>query len=145
MASLGHLRQELPWRQENASAVYNSQVQHTVGPTFLSLGPRGPYHPSRDSVKEVPSPLSPARICHQGLISIRPECPFAQANGRGAVPQVEPQTHPTAMASPGHLRFQAHNVSGFVLGKQNDKTALSSRNKQDKTPLPSLPAQGLPF
>lgn len=58
---------------------------------FLSLVPRGPLFPCRDSVKEFPFPLNPARICHQGLLFIRASSLFTQANATGAVLGVRPR------------------------------------------------------
>lgn len=99
----------------------------------LIPGVVGPSHPGGKS----PPPQSCVDLpsgpyLHQAL------CPFTQANGRGTGPEVWPRRHPTAMALPRCLGLQAHSVSGFVLGKQKDETALRPRSQQDRTSRPSL-------
>lgn len=74
-----------------------------------------------------PSPLDPVWTCRQGLISIGPPVHWPRPVG-------DELSQPTVVALPGCLGLQAHDVSGFVLAKQEDKAALRPRSKQDRVP-----------
>lgn len=114
--------------------IHRKSSPHVPVPCPRALEP--PVVPSRDSVEEF-LPLkarvglpSGTRLC-RALVSLRPgtwerRCPARSQGLTGLSPT------------------PAHSDSGFVLGKQKDKAALRPSSKQDRTPLPGLPA-GPPF
>lgn len=93
-------------------------------------------------MKEVPSPLNPVWISHQGLSLSGPSvhCPGKREQSQKWGPRPTPQPQPHRVILNSRLtRFRAL----FLENKGQDSSQVKTQAGWDT--LPSLPAQGCPF